>query len=113
MKYVIIPVDQAEPARVVEATRETSLAVLQEAVGGYIEAVQFPDGHPFAGNILWLNEEGRALHLPLNARADDLVRGMLFPGDFIKGNVAISGDADGNGDSTDARKVVLEHFGLL
>lgn len=112
MKYVLIPVDTAEPARVVEVTRATSLAVLQNAVGGWIEDVRFRDPHPFAGHIMFVNEEGRAQGLKRNARADDLIRGHLFPGDFIKGDVVICGPADEDGYETDVDEAVLRYFDL-
>lgn len=60
-----------------EATR---LDKLQEAVGGYIEAV----GHTPGGDIIFANEDGRAMELDLNETA------MVICGRPIVGDVVIT-----------------------
>lgn len=44
-----------------------SLKELSNAVNGYVECVRLPDGR-----LMWVNEEGRMLNLPVNTRASEL-----------------------------------------
>lgn len=112
MKYVIVPVNEAEPVHTVEATTETSYDILHNAVGGWFEKVDFPATHPFAGHSMFMNEEGIAMRLPLNVRADAAMRGTLFRGDYIKGTAVIVGGVDDNSESTSVQQVVLDYFDL-
>lgn len=65
-----------------------ALSLLQEKVGGYIEAA--PVDHPKL--TMWCNEEGKILMLPFNERASDL----LEPDnpDIIMGDVVVEGAPD-------------------
>lgn len=71
-------------ARPKVVTMETGLKPLQEAVGGYIEAV-YPFNEPVA---VIVNEEGKNLGLPLN-RALRHKNGEIY--DIIAGNMLIVG----------------------
>jgi hypothetical protein len=61
-----------------------TLRELQAVVGGYIEAIPTPDGR-----IMFLNENGKHLQLPLNHEATARVRHWLLPGDVIVGDVLL------------------------
>lgn len=85
---------------VVAITRHTTpkgdtLTPLQSAVGGLVEALDLH--HPVTGSIatLWMNEEGKGIGLPANDFAIVLAvaSGWLgyFMGDYIAGNVALTG----------------------
>lgn len=69
------------------------LKPLQEAVGGFIEAVDLEDG------IMWANEEGKLHGLDYNPHATYL-SGIFRFGDFIVGTVVVTGPSDRNGDAT-------------
>lgn len=68
-----------------------TLAQLQEAVGGYIEAV------PGSRNRAYCNEEGRLRGLPVNQQASQQFNQLLV------GNVIVleHGDKDGPDDESD------------
>lgn len=75
--------------------KKFSLEELQKFVGGYIEAITFPDE-----NIMFINEEGKLYNLPYNRLATMYVE-LHFPDfrDIIVGNAVIcnrteSGDED-------------------
>lgn len=63
------------------ATIPNTLEALQQAVGGYIEAVELEDGV-----CLICNEEGKLMGLPANRRVGS---------DIIAGTFLIVGEADG------------------
>jgi hypothetical protein len=67
---------------------DDGLGAMQRAVGGYIEALPIPLDPPL---ILWANEDGLALHLPINSWA------TMFVGDTIVGTVILTGGPDGLG----------------
>jgi hypothetical protein len=67
-----------------EPLTEPSCANLQEAVGGYLEAVRTA-----SGAVLYINEEGKLYGLPLNVEATLLTAGQLTPGDFIVGDAVL------------------------
>lgn len=96
MKAVIIPV--------VGDIYEAELPGYEElsaAVGGYIEVINFGEGH-----VAWLNEEGKLSNPPLppNWRATDLCFdrqvGLRY-GDYIAGNLVVCGGCDDDGENTD------------
>jgi Domain of unknown function (DUF3846) len=78
----------------------SDLASYQAAVGGYIETIHL-DGHP---SVIVANEEGKAMHLPVNRRATCLWW-LLNPsghgGDTLVGDVAIVGPIE-QGEMSDA-----------
>lgn len=74
---------------------------LSAAVGGYIEVINFGDGH-----TAWLNEEGKLSNppLPYNRRATELCFKRevgLHDDDYIVGNLVVCGGTDDEGDNTD------------
>jgi Domain of unknown function (DUF3846) len=76
-----------EPANGVAFT----LAELQAAVGGYIEALRVPlelltDGAPL---VLFCNEDGKRQHLPINRFATFMMRTILRPDDQIVGDALV------------------------
>jgi hypothetical protein len=75
----------------------SSLAVYQQIVGGYIELV--PNPH---GVTVYCNEEGKIMEppLPLNLRATALFGDWLQPWDIIAGNVIVVGPPDREGYDT-------------
>lgn len=67
----------------------------QACVGGYIEALEQPDRCD-----IWINEEGKIHGLPFNSIATDVALRMLAPGDYVLGDVVITGPVDPEGAST-------------
>lgn len=63
---------------------EFSLEELNSVVGGYIEMVRCIDGK----NFMILNEDGKAMQLPINHKATELYCGNSLV-DFILGDVVI------------------------
>lgn len=81
-KETCIRVLLVEPGALPRSTTiPNTLDALQQAVGGYIEAVELEDGV-----CLICNEEGKLLGLPANRRVG---------GDVIAGTFLIVGEADG------------------
>jgi hypothetical protein len=68
------------------------LEQLQEAVGGWVEAV---DLSPTL--TMWCNEEGKLIGLPFNPLATDLWEESFGKTDLIKGNVIFTGGVDDEG----------------
>jgi hypothetical protein len=62
-----------------------TLTELQAIVGGYIEAIGVPDGR-----LMFLNEDGKRLQLPINHEATARVRHWLMPWDVIVGDVLLA-----------------------
>lgn len=93
---IIIPADNTAPLRA--ATLE-SLADYQQAVGGWIEAVDIPD----LGVTMYVNEEGLIRDMPFNRRATFLWR-FHVPRAYearLVGDVAVVGLTDDEGESTE------------
>ena len=77
--------------------RSFSLAELQAIVGGYLEALRAPDGR-----IVFLNEDGKRLQLPINYSATWLLRHQIG-GDHIVGDVVLCTEIEaGEGDDAEA-----------
>jgi hypothetical protein len=70
------------------------LQQLQDAVGGWVEAV---DLSPTL--TMWCNEEGKLNGLPFNSLATDLWEESFGQTDFIKGNVIFTGGTDEEGET--------------
>jgi hypothetical protein len=86
MRAYVLPVEG--PLRTIELVKgESHLEVLQEAVGGHIEALPF---RPDPGVTIYVNEEGKYECEP-NMRATDVMIGTIFPGDYIAGPMVIAG----------------------
>jgi hypothetical protein len=82
-----------------------TLAALQAAVGGYIEAVDLPQGI-----TMWVNEEGKLVDEPIVNVVATVLAQARIPGDLVCGNVAFTGGPDAEGDTlplTDAQTTIL------
>jgi hypothetical protein len=73
-----------------------TLQELQGFVGGYLESLRAPDGR-----IVFLNEDGKRLQLPVNAAASYLLRPMLLAGDVIVGDVVLCTAVEAGEDDAD------------
>ena len=93
---IIIPADNTAPLRV--ATLD-SLDDYQQAVGGWIEAVDIPD----LGVTMYVNEEGLIRDLPFNRRATFLWRFQVPQARDVRlvGDVAIVGLTDSEGENAE------------
>lgn len=94
---------------------EQEVRVLQTAVGGYIEAVISADEW-----VMYANEDGRRLNLPLNRKASALVlalcetNGLPVPrgAEHLVGDVVIAG-FDDEGDNAPIPQEWIEEFTSL
>lgn len=76
---------------------EVTLQWLQDMVGGYIEAVDVdPDG-----TVMYCNEEGKLINLPVNVIATELFRASHGFYDVIMGNVVLIGSDGSTGENAD------------
>lgn len=73
-----------------------TLEELQRYVGGYIEALRMKDG-----KIMWLNEDGKAMQLPVNYIANLIAHSLAhiahndcIVGDVLIANATESGDGE-------------------
>lgn len=73
---------------------EGSLKVLQSAVDGWVEAVDFSDEL-----TMWVNEEGKLDGLILNDRANAMFQDTFGAVDVIVGNVIFTGGVDDEGET--------------
>lgn len=89
----------------------SQLKELQEAVGGWIQAVDLSDTL-----TMWLNEEGKLNGLPLNTQATDLWEEVYGKTDFIVGNVIFTGGTGDEGETLglneDTANKLRKLFGL-
>lgn len=94
---LLIPTDG--PARPIAIPSKDALAVLQEALGGYIEALPFPGRDDVTA---YINEEGKLLEpVEPNPHATALLCAALFAGDYIAGPCVIVGFDPHSGENTD------------
>lgn len=91
---VVLNVDGT--ADVVQFDRSNELEVLSRTVGGFVEAVTLRDGC-----VLWVNEEGKLMRLPVNERATSLFVQHHGAVDVIVGPAVVTGPADEEGYMTD------------
>lgn len=70
-----------------------TLKELQTIVGGYIELLRVG-----RDELMFVNEDGKQLGLPLNIRATALMRGRIGADDFIVGDVIICSPAEAGGE---------------
>lgn len=97
MKAYIIPQDGTaiRPTEI----GENSLSTLQGLVGGYIQALPMTSGFDFI-----INEEGKFdSNCEVNVSATLIagILGRLFPGDYIVGDVVITGTPGSDGEMTE------------
>jgi hypothetical protein len=88
---------------------EDSLAVLQKAVGGWVQAIDISDTL-----TLWVNEEGKLEDLPHNPRAQQYFDLRFGTGaDYIVGDAVFTGGTDSNGDTlgldSDSLELLVSH----
>jgi len=100
VKGLALIVDPAGPYRVEEFDGDGD--ALRAVVGGWLEAAPSDESV-----TVWVNEEGKALGLPINRLAMDvwlrwdLHRCMLLGRDWLAGNVVVTGGVDRNGETLD------------
>lgn len=96
------------------------LAALQEAVGGYIEALPVPPRFGGDEATAYINEEGKYTCEPNMAATDFMVPGVgIFPTDYIAGPMVLLGYDPETGENADvpavtrrrAMKIAREAFG--
>tara|TARA_R100000935_G_C2735488_1_gene123726 strand:+ start:105 stop:470 length:366 start_codon:yes stop_codon:yes gene_type:complete len=91
---LVIPARHSHPIRVEEI--DTSLATRQALVDGSVGAISWMDWH------VYLNDEADFIPLPLNARAEVLIREAgLHLEETVRGTVVFLGHGS-NGDDADA-----------
>lgn len=74
-------------------TDENGLSVLQEGVGGWVQAIDLDDDL-----TMWCNEEGKLQSLPHNPFAQVIWDQTFGPGtDYIVGDVVFTGGTDDEG----------------
>ena len=91
MKAILYPSDEAQPVQEIELDTityeeglEPDLEHLYRVIGcKLVQLITTADGD------LWIDEEGKLRGAPLNRRATDRWSGILFPGDYLAGNVVL------------------------
>jgi len=83
---------EAKEVELVEG--ESQLDKLQQAVGGWVQAVDFTPNL-----TLWCNEEGKLIGLPINPMATFLWEKYFGLTDFICGNVIFTGGTGDEGET--------------
>lgn len=87
---------------------EGALAVLQDAVDGYVQAIDLTPTM-----TMWCNEEGKLDGLPNNAIATAIFQEKFGAVDIIVGNAVITGGVDDEGETiglTAEQVEKLEHL---
>ncbi len=95
---ILIPASQAAPVKLRKLDRH-DLAAYQALVGGNIEAINLDA--PAAS--MYINEEGKLLHLSVNMRATHVVwahNEQLRNEDIVMGDAFILGPVDQNGEDS-------------
>ena len=120
-KALVIPVEG--PVTEIELGRPGGdLAVLQEAVGGYIQALPVPEFADRTGrSTVYMNEDGKYTCVdndgrPLvNWRATDfMVPGVgLMPNDFIAGPFVVAGFDPSKGEHAEMPQAVIDRVRLI
>lgn len=105
---LVVPVEGPIRTETIE-TAPAILDVLQRLVGGYIEPIELP-----TGDTAFIDEEGKLKGYQLNPRADAGMKGRLFPGDYIAGDLVVVGPPDDQGETTGANlETAQELFGRI
>lgn len=67
------------------------LATMQRIIGGYVERIGHASDQPIS---VFVNGDGKVLGLPVNENVDalDALELMLIPGDYVVGNVVVTGE---------------------
>jgi len=121
-KALVIPVEG--PVTEIELGRPDGydLPVLQEAVGGLIQALPVPEFADASGrSTVYMNEEGKYACVDedgrpqINRRATDfMVPGVgLMPGDYIAGPFIVAGFDPNKGEHAELPQVVIDRVRLI
>lgn len=114
MRALVIPVEG--PVREVQVPQESGLGVLQELVGGYIEALPLPEFvNPDGRATAYVHAEGKFEGAGPNMRATDfMVPGIgLFMGDHIAGPMVLMGFDPEVGVNEDVPDAVVRRVRLI
>lgn len=84
---------------------DDQLKTLQDAVGGYIEAITLSDDL-----VMWVNEDGKMNRLPFNQAATSLFMKYRGGADFIVGNVVLTGGADADGNTLGINEAQIQQL---
>lgn len=106
MSITIITIPAETTDTVATSQSSGNLDALQEAVGGYIEAVG-------VGNIaIYLDEEGKLKSRPINERATRLAHRLkvISAHDIIVGDAVVTGFNEHTGENTDAPAAALNYL---
>lgn len=100
LRGILIPSNPDEPIRNVKIAKRagSALAALQQLVGGLIDALPYPERDDVAA---YVNDEGKLEALDPNRRATLLMQLMLFPRDWIAGNLVLAGFDPEKGETID------------
>lgn len=91
MKYGLMIEPDGEFSRI-EFDNDTALDTLQNAVQGWVQAVDLNEDL-----TMWLNEEGKLIGLEHNMAAQRLWDEFYPMSDYVVGTVVITGGADAHG----------------
>jgi hypothetical protein len=88
---IVVPADNDMPVRKWAAEEQPVLQVLQDLVGGYIEAIPGWEEHNGQPCVVYGNEEGKLRGLAPNERATRMWWAMLgrMVDDFLVGDIVI------------------------
>jgi hypothetical protein len=84
---------------------EGGLKVLQNAVGGWVQAIDINEKV-----TMWLNEEGKMIGLPRNPIATALWTKTFGPTDIMVGNAVITGGVDEEGETIGLTDEQVQNF---
>lgn len=107
IKWYILTTTQAERDRMKKALAITtlgevkildlsdkSLETLQEAVGGYVQAIDLSDTMS-----MWCNEEGKMMSMPHNPFGQAFWEKVYGRTDYIVGDIVLTGGTDKDGET--------------
>ena len=80
---------------------------ISDAVGGWIEHISLIKDDSFNWASMYVNEEGKIIHLPYNKIATALYQRGRITDDFIAGDVIIFGPVSDQGDEQDITDDIL------
>jgi hypothetical protein len=96
---LLVPWDGTKPVEEVELPEGSQLDELQRLVGGFIEALPFPNDDRATA---YVNEEGKyTADAGINRRATDVMLPVLFAGDWIAGDLVVCGFDPRRGENED------------
>lgn len=90
---------KSQGVRVLDVSDSDTYNGLRDAIGGNLEALSSPVRRDI---LCYINEDGKALGLPVNPRAENFLRSVgvrLYPWDRLVGNMVVVGTLDEDGKS--------------